>query len=91
MYITHIERQPIRRCGKSNLGAFRKIKDISRLGSDFLPSLVGDFKFTFENDFHFVVGIFVDERCPFLQAIESTRDGLIRVILITAGITTSCD
>jgi hypothetical protein len=42
-------------------------------------------KLSLQNNLHFIVGIGIDQRGTFLQAIEAAGDWLIGIIFVAAG------
>ena len=81
--ITHIERQSISLRRKGDLRSLGEIKHIPRRGRHLLARLIGNLKLALQDNLHLIVGIGIHQWGPFLQAIESARDRLFGIILVT--------
>lgn len=80
---THKKCQPVRRRCERYLRALGEVEHVARSRRHLLARLVGDFKLALEDDLHFIVGIFVNQRGAFLQPVEAGRDGFVGIVLVT--------
>lgn len=85
---TYIKCQPIRRCRERDFGPLGEVEYVPGSSFDFLPSLIGYFELAFEDDFHLMIFVFVDKRGAFLKAVETARDGLVRIIVVAMELST---
>lgn len=64
---------------EGDLAALGKVKHVARHRVHLVAGLVADVEAALEDDLHLVVGVLVDERRAFGEAVEACRDGLFGV------------
>ena len=80
--LSHKKPQPAPLRLKRNHAPLRKEKHVALRRLDALPALVRDLKVTVNDDFHLVVGVGVDERGAWFEAVEAGGDGVVFAVTV---------
>lgn len=59
------------------------MENISRPCSDAFPCLICDLELALNDDFHLVISVLIDQRLSFFKTVQTARDRLFGVELLT--------